>query len=153
MGKFVNKIMKNIAIGILLVTLMGCSSLREPGYIKSNHPYVRKIAGDFNHIVEVTKTVLAQEGWKIRQEVNPSIYERRSGGEDQSQDVLLITESRSDSKIIYATSVYLNVFINTFAEGAEVEVRYQAASPFTSNIRNDKLAKNILDKIEQELGK
>lgn len=138
----------------LLVLLTGCASTGVPHYIKAERPYVRKISGNFEEIVASVKDVLYKQGWLIQQEVNPSEYERREGGEDQQRDILLFTEIKRHSKVAYATYTHLNVFIYANADGAEVDIRYEAITPRPvrrSSFRNDRLVNKILDAIEQEV--
>ncbi|MEI7998485.1 MAG: hypothetical protein WCH62_03150 [Candidatus Omnitrophota bacterium] len=147
--------MKKLGLIILLLTLTGCTTLEFPDYIKADHPYVRKITGKYQDIVDAVAVVLFKEGWKIQRQVNPSIYERREGGEDQSQDVLFFTEIKQHPKVVYSTFTHLNVYVHPIAEGAEVEVRYEAISSTVikqfHGSRNDKVSNRLLDKIEQEL--
>ena len=133
--------------------MAGCATANLPDYIKASHPYVRKIPGEYNRIIEAIKTVLFQEGWEIQSQVNPSVYERRAGGEDQSNDVLFVIKPKRDSKIIYSTYIHLNVFVHALADGAEIELRYEAVSPATTGLRNDKLGNGLLNKIEKELSR
>ena len=142
---------QKIFLLMILGLLSGCATGNLPDYIKAGHPYVRKIAGNYDRIIKVVKTVLSKEGWTVKTQLNPSVYERRSGGEDQSNDVLFVTQSKRDSKILYSTYAHLNVFVHALADGAEIEIRYEILSPATTSLRNDKLANRILDKIEQEL--
>ncbi len=140
-----------LCLGIILCLLGGCASGHLPDYIKASHPYTRKIPGEYGRIIEATKLVLSEEGWEVQSQVNPSVYERRSGGEDQSNDILFVIKPKRDSKIIYSTYTHLNVFIHPLADGAEIEIRYEAVSPATTGLRNDKLANRVLDKIQKEL--
>lgn len=142
---------QKIFLWMILGLVSGCATGNLPDYIKASHPYIRKIAGNYDKIIEAVKIVLSKEGWAVQTQVNPSVYERRSGGEDQSNDVLFVTQSKRDSKIVYSTYTHLNVFVHALADGAEIEIRYEALSPATTGLRNDKLANRILDKIEQEL--
>jgi len=116
---------------------------------------MRKISGNYNKIIEAAKIVLFKENWKIQSELNPSVYERNAQGEDQSKDVLLMTEIKHHPKIIYSSYTHLNIFIHAIADGAEVEIRYEIFSPTLikqfHGSRNDPLAKRFLDKIEEEL--
>ena len=143
--------MRPIALVVLLGFLTGCAAVNLPDYIKSVQPYTRKMSGDQDRIIEAVKVVLFKEGFEIASQLNPSTYERRPGGEDQSKDILLITKPKKYFKGLYFTSMYLNIFINSAADGAEIEIRYEAHSPVRTGVRNDKLCNNLLDHIEKEL--
>ena len=155
MARSVNRsyTMPRIVLILILMSLTGCASVRIPDYIKADHPYVRKISGDYDSIITSTKNVLYREGWLVIREANPSDYERRDG-EDQSKDVLLFTEPKRYSKVAYSTYTHLNVFVHANADGAEVDIRYEAVTPGPirqADLRNDRLANRILDKIEQNV--
>jgi hypothetical protein len=141
-----------VGLLFLLLTIVGCGASMMD-YIRADHPYVRKVNGDYDKILNVVKDVLLEQGFIIQREVNPSDYERREGGE-QSQDVLLFTRVRNHSMLFYSSHTHLNVFIRMIAEGAEIDIRYEK---FTSglirhsSLRNDQLIYRILDKIEQSI--
>ena len=94
----------HIVLWMLLGLFLGCATANLPDYIKSTHPYTRKIAGDEVRITEAVKAVLSSEGWVIAFQVNPSVYERRSGGEDQSKDILLISAPKRTFRGLYMAS-------------------------------------------------
>ncbi len=140
----------NLVLLLCLFILTGCATTNLPEYIKSVHPYSKKISGNQDRIIDAIKVVLFKEGWDIEVQMNPSMFERRSGGEDQSNDVLFVTKPKRVYKGLYWATVHLNVFVFSYADGAEVEIRYESFSPITSGQRNDKLAKILLEQIEQE---
>ncbi|MBF0491008.1 MAG: hypothetical protein HQL15_10460 [Candidatus Omnitrophica bacterium] len=143
--------MKRFVLIFLLATLTGCSTVQIPNYIKSDRPYMRKISADYDEIVQAVKVVLFDQGWKVAGEVNPSVYEFRQG-EDQSKDILIFTVAKPYPKVLYSTYTHINVCIRAIADGAEVEIRYEALTPGPikmSSLRNDGLANHLLDKIEQ----
>ncbi len=145
--------MKKLTLLFIAMTLVGCSTVQMPYYIKAEHPYVRKISGDYGQIIAAIKGVLYDLGWGIQDEVNPSEYERREGGEDQSKDVLFFTEAKRHFSLGCFTYDHLNMFVHATADGAEIDIRYESytsAGPIKhSSFRNDKLVDPILDRIEQ----
>jgi len=148
--------MRRLSVIVMSVlALVGCATVQIPNYIKADHPYIRKISGDYDKIIAAIEDVLYRQGWKVQSQVNPSIYERRPGGEDQSRDVLFFTQIKQHANFFYSTYTHLNVFVHATGEGAEVEVRYGALNDLFikkfEGTRNDPLAKRLLDKIEQEL--
>jgi hypothetical protein len=146
------KIARNFGLLFLVISLLGCASFQGQDYIKADHPYVRKVSGDFDKIVSAVKLALGEEGFMIKSEVNSSDYERRDGGEDQSKDVLLFTEYKRHSKILYSTYVHWNIYIHPTADGAELDLRYESFTPRPikpSVTNNPKAASRLLDKIEQ----
>lgn len=145
--------MYNKLLVVCLLFLLGCSSAAIPHYIKAERPYLRKVSGSFEDIVATVKDVLYKQGWLIQQETDPTMYERRDGKESGG-DVLLFTEIKQHSKLAYATYTHLNVYIYANADGAEIDIRYEAITPRPvkrSVYRNDRLVNKILDAVEQEV--
>ena len=144
-----------IILLVVLAVIVGCTSVPIPNYIKADHPYTRKISGDYDKIMTAIESVLSQEGWPIQDQLNPAVFERHPGGEDQSKDVLFFTAIKQHPKFFYSTYTHLNIFVHAIAEGAEVEIRYGSLTPLPvkqlQGTRNDPLANRLLDKIEQEL--
>ena len=142
-------------IAVILTVLCGCTTVQIPDYIKADHPYVRKIYGDYDKITSAVYHVLARNGWKVHSQTQPSVYERPEGGrENTEKDLLLFSQVRQHSMILYSSYTHLNAFIHATADGAEVELRYGKVTPlvkqFRSN-RNDQLVKRLLTQIEQEV--
>ena len=139
----------------LAISLTGCATVQLTDYIKSDRPYIRKINGKFSDIVNAVKVVVFKSGWEIQTQVNPSVYERRTDEQDQSQDLLLLSKIKQHPKFLYSTYTHMNIFIRAIADGAEVEIRYEALSPTGikqfRGVRNDKLVNRLLDSIEAEL--
>jgi hypothetical protein len=148
--------MRNVLVVLTFFLFAGCTTVQIPTYIKADHPYTRKMYGDFEHIVSVAKRVLTHNGWKISSEEHPSIYER-SVDEDKetAKDVVLLTEIKQHTRILYSSYSHLNVFLHATPEGAEVEVRYGKVMPLLihqfSKTRNDALGNRLLNEIEQEM--
>ncbi len=147
--------MRRIVIVGICVLLAGCVTVQIPNYIPADHPYVRKVSGNYNEIIDAIKVVLFKDGYSIKSQVNPAIYERRSDGGDQSKDVLFFTNMKQHPKFLYSTYTHFNIFVHPIAEGAEVDVRYNATTPVWlkqfQGSRNDKLANRFLNQVEQEL--
>jgi hypothetical protein len=146
--------MKKLGLIFFLMTFLGCSTAQFPYYIQADHPYIRKISGNYDKIITAVKGVFYQEGLAIVDEVNPSEYERHEGGEDQKDDILFFTEIKHHSRILYSTYTHWNVFVHKTADGAEIDLRYEALTPHSikqSSKRNDQLAAKLLDEIEQSI--
>ena len=141
---------------LFLAIVCGCATVQIPGYIKADHPYARKMYGNFDKIVIAARNVLVRNGWKIKTATHPSVYERMEGErENTDKDLLLFTDVKEHSMVLYSSYTHLNVFIHAIAEGAQVEIRYGKVTPLlvkqVQSTSNDKLANKILDQIEQEL--
>lgn len=134
----------------------GCTTLQVPSYIKGDHPYSRKMYGDFDKISAVVRDVVVRNGWKIQSQVNPSVYERIEGkGQDTSKDLLLFTNVKQHSMVLYSSYTHLNIYLHAIADGVEVEIRYGKLTPLGikqfSSTRADSLANKLLDQIERDL--
>jgi hypothetical protein len=147
--------MRSALIVALLTVFCGCTTVQLPNYIKSDRPYVRKYYGDIEQINAVVRNVLVHNGWKIKSEARPSVYERPSDGQNTEKDVLLFTNVKQHPMILYSSYTHLNVLIHAIAEGAEVEIRYHKVTPLLikqfNSTRNDKLVNGLLEAIEQAL--
>ena len=144
--------MRNALLAFSFFILTGCTTVHIPNYIKSELNYQRKVYGDFDQIVSSVRSVLAKEGWKIENEIHPSVFERTES--EDSKGILIFTGVKQHSMFLYSSYTHLNVFVHAIAEGATVEIRFHKVTPllikqFRSN-RNDKLANRLLDKIEKE---
>lgn len=134
----------------------GCAGLSMPGYIQSENPYKHVYYGDFQTVLGEVKTALNQEGWQVIKEVDPLTYERNPLLSEGSKDhVLIFTNVRKFQRVLYSEVRQLNVYVSKIEEGVEVDVRYRSVKNFyimrTSSYRNDKLAKRLLNRIEQRL--
>jgi hypothetical protein len=145
--------MKRIILFILFLCMAGCATVNIPNYIDPQHPYVRKVYGDYNAIIATVRQVLADEGWAVQSETSPSTYERDGSTQSSATGgILLFTSVKQHSKFLYSSYTHLNAFIRPMADGAEVEMRYACLTPLgvkqLKGTRNDKLVNRILDAIE-----
>jgi hypothetical protein len=144
-----------VLMASMLVVLCGCVSVRVPNYIKADHPYERKMYGDYDMIVATVRNVVVHNGWKIKGETNPSTYERATDDQSTDKDVLLFTDVKQHSMFLYSSYTHLNIFFRAIPEGAMVEIRYGKVTPLWfkqfESTRNDALAERLLQQIEQEL--
>jgi hypothetical protein len=141
-----------LCVLFLCVLVGGCMTVRIPEYIKADHPYSRKIYGDYGKIMAAVRNVIVHSGWKVQSEGDPTVYERAQEG-SAAQDVLIFTNVKQHSMLLYSSYTHLNVYVHAIAEGAQVEVRFQKVTPLLFKqfyrTRNDKLAERLLRDIEQ----
>ena len=142
----------------LIFILAGCASVQMPGYIgRIDHPYERKIYGSLDKVVSSTMFVLKNKGWPIIDEIDPSIYERDDRYDNNGyQNLLIMTDVRKQYRVLYSTSMHLNVFIHSIGNACDMEIRYEARTPLIKqfiSVRNDRVAQGILDAIEQEVSR
>jgi hypothetical protein len=145
-------------IFLLIIVLAGCASVPMPGYIgRIDHPYERKIQGSLDKVVSSTIFVLKNKGWPIIDEVDSSIYERDDRYDNNGyQNLLIMTDVRKQYRVLYSTSMHLNVFIHSIGNTCDMEIRYEAQTPLVKrfiSVRNDRVVQDILDAIEQEVNR
>ena len=139
-----------------MAALCGCSA-QVPHYIKADHPYTRKLYGNYDNIIEAAQGVLVHNGWKVQRVTNSSVYERSNeDGENTDNDVVIFTTIQRHWRLLYWSYTHLNIFVHPTGEGAQVDLRWAKVTPllfkFTST-RNDRLANRLLDQMEEELAK
>jgi hypothetical protein len=136
--------MVRVVFCLILVLCAGCAAVGG-GYLRpSEHPFTRKLYGDYDKIVEAVKGALAQDGWKIKTITNAGIYERSTDeGESAANDLLIFTQPKKHFKVLYSSYTYINVLVHQTGEGAAVEIR--------DNRHSKKLANALLDRMEQNL--
>lgn len=157
MEKFVKK-PHRCSLLVLLVFCAGCVSLQMPGYIsRADHTYTRKIYASFEKATATFIYVLKKKGWRVSEESLPSLYERDERYDNNGwQNLLIITNIKKKNYLIYTTSSHLNVYIHGLGNSCDVEIRYEAQTPFVkrfTSVRNDPLVTGILDEAEDRLGR
>lgn len=139
-----------------LVFFMGCASLNVPSYIQAEKPYKRNFYGKFDDVLGEVRAGLADQGWQVEKEVDPSLYERNPLISEGDKDhVLIFLKAREYQRGIYKKTVQLNVYVDRTSEGVEVDVRFRSVKNFylfkMRAYRNDRLVKDLLDHIEKKL--
>ena len=141
---------------MLMLFASGCTTVTVGNYIRSDHPYTKKIYGDYDKIVDTIRQVLAKNGYKVTGESYPSVYERPVDVHQETpKDLLLFSQIKQHSMILFSSYTHLNIYIRSVAEGAEVEVRYGKVTSVLvkqfQSTRDDKLGNRILDQIEHAM--
>lgn len=141
---------------LMVVFVSGCSTVQIPNYINADHPYARRVYGDLDKVNAAVKLVLAQEGFKVLKETGTDVYERDARDQQEgAQGVLVLTEVREYSRVLYSTYVHLNIYLRQLADGVEVELRYGKVTSVLfkqfKGTRNDAYAVRLLDRIEAQV--
>lgn len=137
--------------------LAGCASVQMPGYIsRVDHPYDRKFYASFEKVLSAFVFVLKSNGWTFS-EANPSIYERDDRYDNSGyQNLLIITDVKKNYHVFSSTFTHLNIFFHSIGNACEVEIRYEAKTPFVkqfTSVRNDQMVEGILDAVGQEINR
>ena len=147
--------MRRIFSFILLIFIVGCTTLQLPSYIQDKHPYTQRFYGEHKEVVDAVTKGLADLGWKAEGNADPFVYEQSRLAEAGSENILLFTQVRQTPMLLWTTYVRLNVFISSKNKVSDVEIRYSKlkAFPFKEfrGYRNDKLVKRIFQRITDYL--
>ena len=148
----------NKFLGILLLLVVtGCTTVIIPNYIYDKHPVQQIFYAPYEAVYAATIKALKSSGWKIAEESDPALFERRHESEDTSRSkTVIFTQIRQLSFFVGSGYSRLNVFLNvTVDKATEVEIRYVKVTtigPKTfNNFKNDKLVNRLLKRIEENL--
>jgi len=129
-----------------------------PEYIsRADHPYDRKFYAGFEKVVSSFTYVLKSHGWAIINEVDPATFERDDRYDNNGfQNLIIITDVKKHFRVVSSSSERLNVFVHSFGNTCDVEIRYESQTPLVKQFistKNDKIAQSILDAVEQEINR
>ena len=150
--------MRKFLLILLAIICAGCVSVSIPHYLNDKHPYQKKFYLGFKETAVATEKVLRDSGWIISGSSDPTVYEQNPTYDPSlGEQTLLFTDTRQTLMILFSRYTQLNVYLRSFSDGTEVEIRYIAVTPipfknFTS-YRNDRLVRNLFNRIDRELQK
>jgi hypothetical protein len=146
--------MRYLILSIVFM-LSGCATLPVTDYIKADHPYERKIYASFEKVTSAAIFILHQKGWSTSQGVDPAVFEQDERYENNaSENVLIFTDIKRHFRLFYSTYTHLNILVHGLGSSCNVEIRFCKLTPLGKQfitVRNDRLAQNILDAVEQEV--
>ena len=139
-----------------MLLMTGCATVQVANYIKDDHPYTRRVYGSFDKVADAVRDVLAQEGFKITDEVDPAVFERDERYERAgARNLLIFTSVKQLPRVVYSKYFHLNIYLRSLADSTEVEVRYAKATNIMvkqfKGTRNDPYVNRLLDAIEAEI--
>ncbi len=144
--------MKKMWIGLLLVFIVGCVTVKIPKYLSSESPYKQKFNTNFDVTFTATIQALKELGWKVSDTANPSSFEQNSVGEETKQ-MLIFTEMRQTPLIIFSRYMSINLYVLPTDSGTEIEIRYMSVTPvfFTTlkSFKNDDVVNRIFGRISK----
>ena len=139
----------------LLIFAFGCASVEFPAYVQDKNPYSQRYYAEYAEVLEAVKKSLNDFGWQVEGTADPVVYEQGRVAEPGSQNILLFTQVRQSSKMLWTSYVRLNVIISSKNKVSDVELRYAKINSFTfkkfKKFRNDKLSKKIHQRISEYL--
>ncbi len=140
----------------IFIISVGCTRLQMTKYIQDRNPYKQEFYASFDKVLEATKATLAHLGWSIAQTTDPAVYEQSRNHSD-GQEILILTETKQSSRILYSRYYQLNVFLHALKNATEVEIRYSVVTSFPlkefHGYRNNALAREIFKEISSQLEK
>ncbi len=148
--------MKKLFTIILILFLAGCASTAVPNYIQDKHPYVRTFYVGFEKVYAATIQSLKDNGWTIKKESDPALFERERAYDDGNRQTLIFTKVRDASFLVGATDVRVNAYLREMTGNeTEVEIRYLKVTPaMVKNFygyRNDQVVNRIFEHIDATL--
>ncbi len=150
--------MRKVIIGILLLSCIGCVTVRIPKYLKDEFPYKRKYYANFDNTLDATMQALKELGWSVSDTSHPAVFEQDVlEGEDQSKQILLFTDVRQTPLLLSSRYMSLNVYVWSAGNSTDVEIRYMAMTPalFKSvqSYKNDPVVYKVFNRISGILEK
>ena len=121
------------------------------------YPVKQMMQKEYEGVDAAKIKALKGAGWKIAEEADPALLERRHESQDASRPkTVIFTQIRQLSFFVGSGYSRLNVFLNVAVDKAtEVEIRYvkvTTVGPKTlNNFKNDKLVNRLLKRIEENL--
>ena len=148
-------LMKNIFLILCTIILNGCATIEVPQYIQDQHPYQRTVYKGFDQTLDATRQALAELGWTIGKETEPSVYERNRLLEGPGKAILLMTDIRRTPFFLGSRYTRLNIYLRGGDKVTEVELRYLTLNSLAiktiQNYKNDAAVDRIFHRIEENL--
>ena len=148
--------MKKFLWLVVLISCVGCVTVKIPKYLQDQFPYKKKFYANFDDTLTATQQALKEAGWRITETANPSVFEQGPSATDASaKQILLFTEVRQTPLFLSSRYMSLNIYVRQAADGTDVEIRYISFTPaLFKNIqsyKNDVVVYKIFDKTSEIL--
>lgn len=147
--------MRNFFWILILMTFVGCSSVRIPTYLQDQSPYTRRFHADFEKASSGVTQALKELGWGIEEITDPLVYEQDRIHDLDEQRTMIITKTRQMPLFIGTRYARMNIFIRSKKNISEIEIRYLTITSFAlksfKNYRNKKEAERIFHQISNFL--
>ncbi len=151
--------MRNVLLILFMTLVTGCVSVKIPKYLQEESSYKKKYYASFDETLAATKKTLQSQGWVITDTADPIAFEQNQDYDpSQGKRVLLFTEPRQTSMILFSRYSALNAYVRTLAnDSTEVELRYHSETPvFFAHFKtskNDHFIEKLFERIAQDLEK
>ena len=149
---------KNWIAGVLICACAGCVSVQIPQYLQDKYPYKKEFYADYEETLAAVKKILKSSGWTISGTSDPSVYEENSQNKySQAQKILIFTQEKQTSMLLFSRYTQLNIYVRALKNSTEVEIRYEAITPFPfkqfRSYRNDSFINKLFNLIAERLEK
>ena len=149
---------KNWIAGVLIFACAGCVSVQIPQYLQDKYPYKKEFYANYEETLSTVKKILKSSGWTISSTSDPSVYEENSQNKySQGQKILIFTQEKQTSMLLFSRYTLLNIYVRALKNSTEVEIRYEALTPFPfkqfRSYRNDSFVNKLFSQIAQRLEK
>ncbi len=154
---------KFVKVGRLILFLgllgfLGCTTVQIPEYIQDKNPYKREFAASFDETLSATKGALKDLGWRILQTYDPVVFEQTPHPSAGGGQLLIFTESKQSSRILYSRYTRLNLYLRSLKDDrTEVEIRYAATTSVLiknfKSYKNNRSVHRVFDQIAAHLKK
>ena len=139
-----------------LLGFLGCTTVQIPEYIQDKNPYKREFAASFDETLSVTKDALRDLGWRVLQTYDPAVFEQTPRPSAGGGQLLIFTESKQSSRILYSRYGRLNIYLRSLKnDRTEVEIRYAAITSFLiknfKSYKDHRLVNRVFDQIAAHL--
>jgi hypothetical protein len=140
----------------MVVTMFtGCTVAQISPYLQKKFPYTHRFYADYDKALASLEKTLADLGWVIEKQVDPSVYEEDTQSAPGSKGILIITEIRQTALFLGTRHAKMNIILRSSADVSEIELRYVTVTtlPFKTFVtyKNDSAAERFFGRFDQVL--
>lgn len=147
--------MRKWILGLLVLTVWGCTAARIPTYLQDIKPYTQRFYANHEEALAAVQQTLKDMGWQLDETTNPVIYEQDRTSDLDEKQVLLITTIRQTGLFLGTRYAKMNIFIRSKKNISEVEIRYITVTSLPlktfTTYSNDSSVKRLFSHLEKIL--
>lgn len=148
--------MKKILFLFLLGSIIGCSTVQIPSYVKDEKSFEERFYANHDRVKSAVSQALTDMGWVVDRELDPNIFEMNPGYEDYEEGVLLITKVRRTWMLVTSRYIRMNVYIFSNNDVSQVEMRYLAINDMfffkPRSYGSENMAERLFSLVKKYLG-
>jgi len=149
--------MKKFTVMLLLLSLMGCVTVKIPKHLSDEFPYKENFSAVFDETYEITMKSLRDLGWKVSDTTYPAVLDQDLSEEgDEAKQVLIFTDVRQTPFFLSSRYMSLNVIITSVERfSTDVEIRYSSITPILfkniESYQNNPVVNKVFNRIRKQL--